>query len=392
MVATQERTLVCAPLLAAAAAQADTADRTRSVDDGLVASIKASPLVRMSAVGDIGGEEASVLAIARELEALAPACGSTAWVVWNHLCVFHLVIGQLGPACEPLLRSIVENGEMVSFPGGAGTSIVGPPDGDDFRLTGRAAFGTGARYGDWMATVFAVPHDDPDVRDVRFTITATGADGVRIDPTWDGSALRASATDDIYFTDVHIPADRVAPFVPRFALREPARPMVAPRYREDWVALADLWLAAMAVGVAEAALNHAVENVTGRIGAAGAKMLELPIAHANLGEAHACLLAARASYEAGCRETDARIEAGGVPDEPAYLRQMAFSLSAVQSCQRAMELIQRTLGGNGLRESRRFDRLYRDFQAMPLHITVHRDRVAEMLGRNLLGLPATNTF
>ncbi len=71
---------------------------------------------------------------------------------------------------------------------------------------------------------------------------------------------------------------------------------------------------------------------------------------------------------------------------------MSRSMIAVQLCETAMTMIQRVLGGNGLRESGRFDRLFRDFQAMPLHITIHRDRVSEAIGRNLIGLEPTNPF
>jgi hypothetical protein len=43
-------------------------------------------------------------------------------------------------------------------------------------------------------------------------------------------------------------------------------------------------------------------------------------------------------------------------------------------------------GGNGLREGHRFERRQRDFRAMPLHINAHEDRVAERVGRWVLGL------
>ena len=57
-----------------------------------------------------------------------------------------------------------------------------------------------------------------------------------------------------------------------------------------------------------------------------------------------------------------------------------------------MQLILRVLGGNGLRESTSFERRFRDYQAMPLHINAHPDRVAEAYGRHLLGLPTENAF
>ncbi len=57
-----------------------------------------------------------------------------------------------------------------------------------------------------------------------------------------------------------------------------------------------------------------------------------------------------------------------------------------------MRLLLRVLGGNGLREGTDFERRYRDFQAMPLHINGHVDRITEQLGRISLGLESQNPF
>ena len=104
------------PLLAAIADQALTADQTRTVSPNVINEIKTSPTMRLSASTSIGGEQASVLQIGRELEAVAARCTSTAWVLWNHLAVFHLFVGTLGPPHAPLLKEIVTNNEWCVFP------------------------------------------------------------------------------------------------------------------------------------------------------------------------------------------------------------------------------------------------------------------------------------
>ncbi len=52
----------------------------------------------------------------------------------------------------------------------------------------------------------------------------------------------------------------------------------------------------------------------------------------------------------------------------------------------------RVLGGNGLRAGMDFERRYRDFQLMPLHINGHVDRIAEQLGRVSLGPESQNSL
>jgi len=382
--------LICSPLLDAIAAQAAAADRTRSVDADIIAAIKASDLMRLTASSNLGGRAAPVVSVARELEAVAGACASTAWCLWNHLSVFHFYCGLLGPNHKDLLAAITAGGEWVSLPAGAGTSIQGISDGDEVAVTGDAHFGSGARYGEWVGITFMLD----DERVPRFTIAQSAAPGVRIDPTWDGMSLRASATDNLYYDKLRVPADRVVPFVPKYRVkfRDPAYPIIDHRYREDWVGLSDLWLGGMAVGVAQAALDEACAGIQERIAIMGTKMVERPTIHVNLGQAGAAIDSARATVHQACAETDARIDAGAVPTEDDYLRQLAASMTALRLAGEAMQLIVRVLGGNGLRESGSFERRYRDYQAMPLHINAHPDRVSEAYGRHLLGLPTENAF
>jgi len=382
-----ERTVT--PLLDAIAAQAERADTTRQIDPGLIAALKASDVMKLSATINIGGLEASILQIGRELEAMSANCASTAWTMWNHLAVFHLFVGCLGPEQQSVLSGIVSNGEWVCFPAGAGSGVTGVVDGDQVRLNGRGSFSSGGRYADWAGVAFIVVDDDGnriEPLDIRFTVVRTNDDGVKIDPTWDGSALRASATDDIHYTEVIAPLDQCVPWFGANraqALREVA--VVADRYREDWVGLSDLWLGWMGVGLARAALAEATAEIRHRKSIMGKKMVTRPTVQVNLGQAAALIAAAAATMEAGCLHVDRRIEAGTTPDEADYLQQMAVSASAIAQLGQAMRLIQRCQGGNGLREGKSFERRWRDFQAMPLHINAHQDRVHHQLGRFVLG-------
>lgn len=377
------------PLLEIIADQATAADTTRSVDPELIAALKASDVMKLAATKNIGGLEASILQIGRELEAISANCTSTAWTMWNHLAVFHLFVGCLGPVHQDLLTQIVRNGQWVCFPAGAGSGVTGTIEGDSVRLNGRGAFSSGGRYADWAGVAFLVVDDNGEriePLDIRFTVVSVDGDGVKIDPTWDGASVRASATDDIHYTDVIAPLDRCVTWYGANraeALREV--PVVAHRYREDWVGLSDVWLAWMGVGLARAALAEATEQIRHRKSIMGKKMVTRPTVQVNLGEAAALIAAAAATAETACLQVDRRIEQGETPDEADYLRQMALSTSAIRQLGEAMQLLMRCQGGNGLREGGNFERRWRDFQAMPLHINAHQDRVHHQLGRFVLG-------
>lgn len=378
------------PLLGDIAAQASQADRTRSIDSNLIRAIKNNDIMRMSASREIAGLEEPIVAIANELRAIAPHCGSTAWCLWNHLCVFHYFAGMLGPSNASFLADIVAKREWVCFPGGASSEVSAVEAGDRTTLSGVATFGSGCRYAEWAGVGFL----QAGVAQPRFTIVDLRHPKARIKETWDGSALRASATDHIYYDGAEVPRERVVPSVPKFRalFRQPDYPMINHRYREDWVALSVLWLGAMATGVAEASLNDTAISIRDRIAILGTKMVEKPTIHVNLGRARALINAATDTVYAAMAETDARIASRITPTEGDYFRQTSAGMQAVLLCDEAMKLVLRVLGGNGLREGTIFERRYRDFQAMPLHINGHVDRITEQLGRIMLGLDSQNPF
>jgi 3-hydroxy-9,10-secoandrosta-1,3,5(10)-triene-9,17-dione monooxygenase len=379
-----------APLSGEIAMQAAQADRTRSVSSDLIAAIKKNDIMRLSGSPELSGLDESIVAIGNELRAIAAHCGSTAWCLWNHLCTFHHFAGLLGPKNAGFLGEIVAKHEWFCFPAGASSEVAGVQDDGRTILTGVAAFGSGGRYAEWAGVVFA----RDGVATPQFALVDLRHPKVRIKETWDGMSLRASATDHIYYDGVDVPTERVVPWPPKYRVlfRKPDYPMIHHRYREDWVALSVLWLGAMATGVAEISLNETAENIKQRIAIFGTKMVEKPTIHVNLGRARALINAATDTVYAAMAETDARISARIMPTEGDYFRQTSAGMQAVLLCDEAMKLVLRVLGGNGLREGTDFERRYRDFQAMPLHINGHIDRITEQVGRIALGLESQNPF
>ena len=380
--------LTISPILDSIADQAAQADQSRKVSANVIAAIKQSEIMRFTACESIGGANQSCSQIARELEAISANCASTGWCLWNHLCTFHLFCGLLGPANKEFLEGITRAHEWVCFPAGASSAVRGVLEGESIKITGRAAFGSGARYAEWAGVAFVLD-DKP-----RFSLVDLGQDEVIIEDDWHAMSLRASATDTIIYEGACIPLNRVVdfPFMYRVPFRDPNRPMLHDRYREDWVALSDLWLGAMAVGVAQAALDEVTKGIKDRIAIMGVKIAEKPTVHVNLGQANAMIQGARDQIGSTLQKTDTRMAEGETPTESDYLQQLSCSMMALQLCDDAMRLLVRVMGGNGLRQGTNFERHYRDLQAMPLHINAHRDRVSEQSGRHLLGLETENPF
>lgn len=382
--------LTLAPVLDLIEAHASEADNQRSVAPAVIAALKANDIMRFTAAQCLGGLNRSVSDTGLELEAVASRCTSTAWVLWNHLCTFHLFAGLLGPAQEAYLSGLVAAHQWVCFPAGASTGVQGQVDGDEIMLEGKGAFGSGARYADFAGVSFVMDSR----KSPQFALVPLQDNRVRIDADWQAMSLRGSATDTVYYEGSAVKQAQVVPFplMYRVAFRDPTRPMLHARYREDWVALSDLWLGLMAVGLVQACLDEVSFGIRDRVAIMGVQVAQRPLVQVNLGQAQVNVNAARDTVLVALEQTDERIIAQRIPTEADYLRQLAASVAALQLCSQAMQLLQRVMGGNGLREGPAFERRLRDFQAMPLHINAHQDRVNEQVGRNLLGLPSENPF
>lgn len=385
-----KRGLTVAPLLELIDNHAADADSQRNIPDAVIAALKENPIMSYTAAHTLGGVDATAVQCGLELEAVAARCSSTAWVLWNHLATFHLFAGLLGPENTSLLEGIVRRGEWVCFPAGASTAIRGQWVDTECVLEGKAAFGSGARYAEWAGASFV----GADVTAPQFTMVPLKQPGVQIDHDWQAMSLRASATDTVRYNAAKVSAEHIVdfPFKYRVAFRDPHRPMVAHRYREDWVGLSDVWLGLMAAGLAQASMDEVASGIKERIAIMGVKVAQRPTVHVNLGLAQANINAARDTALQTLQETDERIAAEVIPTETDYLRQLASSMVALKLCDDALRLMQRVMGGNGLREGPGFERRWRDFQAMPQHINAHADRVSEQYGRHVLGLETENPF
>ena len=380
------------PLLEKISSQSSIADQTRSIDESLIRELKDNDIMRISASAELGGLGESVVSIANELRAIAPRCTSTAWFMWNHLCTFHHFAGLFGPKNKNFLTQIVANQEWVCFPAGASSKIIGSKTEEGIRLNGVAAFGSGSRYSEWAGVVFN--EDWSEDQTPCFSMVDLRKSSVRVEQTWEAMSVRASSTDHIYYDATVIPEERVVPWPLRHRenLRDPEYHVINDRYREDWVGLSVVWLGAMATGLVEVSLNEVAASIKDRIAIFGTKMVDKPTIHTNLGRARALLNAATDTVYAAMIETDTRITQNIFPVEGDYFRQTSSGMQAVLLCEEAMKLILRVSGGNGLREGTDFERRYRDFQAFPLHINGHADRITEQLGRISLGLESENVF
>ena len=157
-------------------------------------------------------------------------------------------------------------------------------EGDRIRIKGAKAFVSGAGHAD-AYLVAARSGDDPQVVS-QFLVPAT-ADGVRVEETWDSLGMRATGSHDLHL-DVLVEDSTLLGGVEGLAL---------------WFAqLMPHWLvasyAAVYVGVAQAAVDAAVEHLTAR------GLTKLPAVRARVGRADAAVASARLVVREAARQVD----------------------------------------------------------------------------------------
>jgi len=115
------------------------------------------------------------------------------------------------PDAEGVLRRVVDENLVIATSGGSDwiwPTTVAVPDGDTYRVSGRKAFCSQAPEATVISTsaVVGEPGDGAEV--LHFSVPLA-ADGVTMVETWDTMGMRGTASHDLIFEDVVVPAERI---------------------------------------------------------------------------------------------------------------------------------------------------------------------------------------
>jgi acyl-CoA dehydrogenase len=201
-----------------------------------------------------GGPGASYLEGAIIEEEFGWGCsGIGTSIACNGLAMTPVVLGGTEAIKKEYLTRLGEGGKFASFgltEPGAGSDVASMrttavKQGDKYVINGQKCFITNGSYADWY-TVYAKTDKDAGHRGISAFVVPRDA-GVIVDKKEDKMGQRASNTATISFNDVEIPADHLlgeenGGFKLAMMTLDRTRPGVA----------------AMAVGIARSALDHAV--------------------------------------------------------------------------------------------------------------------------------------
>jgi 3-hydroxy-9,10-secoandrosta-1,3,5(10)-triene-9,17-dione monooxygenase len=164
----------------------------------------------------------------------------------------------------------------------------------------------------------------------------------------------------------------------------------APLFQIPVFALFPYFLSGVALGVAEGLIDDFASGSAGRGKMTGAKISAVQSVQLRLGEAAAFARASRLFQETNCREAQALIARGVVPDMRAKARYRLEGAYAVDWAVRAVDTMFMLSGASGLYESGHVARAFRDAHAVRQHFSFNTDVAGTTYGRVALGLPSDN--
>jgi alkylation response protein AidB-like acyl-CoA dehydrogenase len=266
------------------AARSDEIERGRRLPPDLVAELAGAGCFRMLVPRSHGGDDVALPERVRVLEELARADGSTGWSV---------MIGSAAPELLALLprasfEAIYAGGPDVIAAGAFNPTGTATPQADGYRVTGQWAFASGCEHAHWfVAHCLVTDSGGPPVR-----MMVLPARDVDIKDTWSVSGLAGTGSHDFVVNDVFVPGDR------SFALDGEAC-VDGPLHRIPELSYSALGIAAVAVGIAQGAVDDILSLATAKVPAfTEATLASNPLFQNRYGEIDARLQAARALLDA----------------------------------------------------------------------------------------------
>lgn len=343
------------------------------------ADLRSAGLMGLMAPTRLGGAGAGFAQYAEVAMALAEANGATA-LVYNMHCS---IIGALASLPDEVALALgvpdsyfaMRDRVLSDAAGGAfyavamsergsGSRLSGvtttyeSQGGDGYVIRGSKTFCSGAGHADG----YLVAARNGDL--VSYFLVPAGP-GVSVEKTWDSLGMRATGSQDLHL-DVVAPPDSLLGGVEGLTL-------LLAQVMPQWLVAS---YAAVYVGVAQSAVDHAVRHVQDR------GTSHLPAVRARLGRADARVAAARLVVLEAARRIDCD---PGTPDTNRWI--WRAKLMAGETAMEVAASMLEAAGTSAMRKGHPLERIFRDARCGSLQPATS-DVCADWLGMTVLGLDA----
>ena len=345
------------------------------------ADLAEAGMLRLTVPEELGGLGADLGDVVAVLERLASGDGSTTLAVTMHISPVGQWAAVWRRTGDERLATMLRRAAEGTLIWAALTAEVGVRntmtdsrttatrvDGG-FRINGRKIFATNSAVASDFSTTARYEEADGGPQLLLCQVSMS-QEGVQIHPTWNSLGMRATRSDDVEFTHVFVPDERVAHSLPVGSLDR--------RVLETVWSWAMPCFGAVYTGVAAGALDWTVQRMV-RSGRAGD-----PVVQDVVGECRITLETSRAVLQRHVDDVlNGRISAGSVQEGLARCATVKYvaATNATHVLQRLVDVV----GGPAFTKTQPFERMWRDVQAGPI-MPMSNLAARQLVGADALGV------
>lgn len=348
-------------------------DATRTYPDDHLDALAGAGLLGLLVPEDLGGRGADLTTLALVMEAIGWAAGSTGLVYLMHLCGTAVIGAKataaqaeewLRPAAAGELLATLAFSERATGAHFYMPEIKAEASNGGFSLSGRKSFVTSGGHAD-LYPVLVNASGEPGL-DV-LVLTASDA-GITFQGAWEGIGMTGNSSIAMVLDNVQVPADRL--LGAEGAGQELVFNVVAPNFL--------IGLAALNVGIAQAALDGTTEHVKTRKNAGGT-LAELPTVQTRIADMTLAVEQARALLITAAKAADAG-------DEAALPLVMQSKIAATEAAIAVTGQAMEACGGLGYSRVVPIERYWRDGRAGSVMAPTN-EVLKQWVGKLATGLP-----
>jgi len=373
-------------LLPALRERAARCEELRRLPDATLRDFHDAGLFRMQQPRRVGGSELEFAAVVNFGALVARACASSAWNLVN-LGSHHLLLGMFPPKAQDEVWNVSPDTLIASsfvFPAGRAQRVEG-----GYRISGRWPFSSGVDPSDWNLLAGQVTGDEGEPPEQRVFLLHKSQYAVH--DTWFAGGLRGTGSKDVEVKDEFVAGHRTLAVADMKGGPTPGSSVnPGSLFQMPVFAMFPYMLSGVALGIAEGLIDQFAAGSAGRGKMTGAKIAAVQSVQLRLGEAAAFARASRLFQVGNCREAEAMIKEGKVPDMPTKVRYRLEGAYAVDWAVKAVDVLFMLSGASGLYESGHVARAFRDAHAVKQHFSFNTDVAGTTYGRVALGLPCDN--
>jgi len=370
-------------LLPALRSRAAKCEELRRLPDETLRDFHDAQLFRIHQPGRVGGAELEFAAVVTFGALLARACASTSWV-WVNYAAHHMMLGMFPQKAQDEIWNASRDALIASsfvFPAGKARKVK-----DGYVVSGRWPFSSGVAPSEWNMLAGLAYLDDNAPPEQRVFLLHKSQ--YKVIDNWHAGGLRGTGSMDVEASEQFVPESRTLAVSDTKGGPTPGSAVnPGPLFQVPVFALFPYMLSGVPLGIAEGLIDDYGPKA-GRM--TGARVAEIQSTQIRLGEASAFARASRLVQLANCREAEALIAEGTVPDMKTKARYRLEGAYAVHWAVHAVDVMFALAGAGGLYESGPAPRAFRDAHAVKQHFSFNTDIAGTTYGRVALGLPTDN--